>query len=219
MRRRDILGMAGAGVVAVTAGCFGYTVNEESNVADRRDRIDSLEAELDETDDELDSLEESNADLEEQLGEVEEDLANSRAKQILYLYSWGITHQNNASNAYNDAYSFLESSNYRAARAEFNLSGGYYHSAENNFRGATNRAEALGESTVETYCQDATSRCGGMRDAVADYQTAMYHYINGDQAAAQSDIDSGDAEFNDAQLYDLNGLDVLESELSVTIDV
>lgn len=199
------------GAVAVSAGCLGYTVEDEDDVENRKDRIDSLE-------EDRESLESSNEDLEEQLSAVEADLDDSQAKQILYLYSWGLTHQNNASSAYNDAYSYLESSNFRAARAEFNLSAGYYHSATNNFNGAAERAAGLGEPTVESYCTDAKSRCELMDAAVANYQTAMYHYANGEQATAQSYIDSGDANYTDAQQDELHDLATLESELSVTID-
>lgn len=222
--------MAGGAAIA-SSGCLGYTVESEDDVNDRKERTDSLEDERDSLDEELESLqderdslegdveslEESNTDLEEELSGVESNLEDSNGEQILHLYSWGLTHQNNATDAYNEAYSYYQDGDHTAARAEFNLCGGYYHSAENNFRGAKNVADALGETTVETYCSQAESRCGSMNDAAADYQSSMYYFNNGYTSTAEDYLDSGDAQYTEAQSYTLRDLGELETQLGVSI--
>lgn len=218
MQRRKLLSAMSSGLVVASAGCMGYEVQSSEDVDKRKEKISSQETEIGELEDELDSAQSRQTELENQISEVESELEGSNSEQILFLYSWGLTHSNNGWDAYREGYNFGQNDNYSEARAEFNLASGYFHSAENNFRAAEERAIEMGKTAVETYTSDAKTSAKLMKQAMGNYQIAAAYMIEGDRSTARDYSSTGDSKYSQAQNHETRDLDRLENELDVTID-
>jgi len=225
MDRRKFLITTGSGTLAATAGCLGYNIETPEEREEQKNRVDQLETEIKELEEELNSAQNRNSELEQERNsaqdrnsELESDITEAKYKQILWLYSYGITHYNNGIDKYNSGYDLFVNENYVGARAEFNVAAGYFDSASVNFNAATNRADDMSESTVERYCSDAVSKSDYMSQAVGDYQTGAEYYRRGDSSTGSNYINDGDGHYSQAQNTELRDLGELESELDVTID-
>lgn len=225
VKRRSLLGVAAVvGATATASGCLGYTVtgtagleHKEERLRNQSSKIDELEREVEELNATLQSANETNARLESRLDDQRERLDAARDEQILYLYGYGVTLYNRGIDFYNSGIDRLKNDDLRAARADMNAAAGYFDSAALDFGGAADRASAVEAPTVEEYASEAESKSDAIREACADYQTAIRHAANGEDSEAEKYADQGDAHYQTSSTYTIRDRSELEAELGTSI--
>jgi len=228
MRKRQFLKAASGLAIGSLAGCMGYTVkrtDEVNRLQKRSEKANDLETKvqdqsekIDELNQQIESLDNENSEQSDQIDSLESDLEDAKGKQVLYLYGYGITHNNDAIDYYDRAINSSENGNYTAARADLNVSGGYMDAAATNFTAASNRATEIGASTVRDWCESANQRTSGMVSAIADYQLAMAYYSENRMDDGDDYINRGDAHWESANEYEIKDRSTLEEELGTSID-
>lgn len=225
MQRRTLLKSAvGAGLATTLSGCLGYTVESTDTVNSRQEKISNQSSKIEELDKQVDNLKaqleesnEENAELETELDQKSQDLEDAKEKQILYLYGYGITTYNKGIDYYNSAYNRVSNRDYDGARADFNVAGGFFESADVYFGGAAERATELGKPTVQTYASDAKTKCSHLISALSNYQQSMYYYEQGQNSKAREYLDKGDTQYQTAQNYELRDRSTLEEKMGVSL--
>lgn len=112
MKRRQAVKAIGVTGMALTTGCLGYTVEQESDVQQRQDRIEELESERDDLQAELESIRSERDGL-------REDLKVTNKENILNIYELASGNRDQGEADISDATSFFENENYETASIRY----------------------------------------------------------------------------------------------------
>ncbi|MGB9987302.1 hypothetical protein [Salarchaeum japonicum] len=226
MQKRQFLTAVGGTLAASSlAGCLGYTVKSTSEIEDMENQLEKKSGEIAELENQIEnqstqisSLESEVSTQSDEIEGLRSDLDGSKDRQVLYLYSYGLTSYNNGVDKYNSGLSYAQEESYSSARAEFNVAAGYFDSAATNFEAAKSRAEELNETSVSNWCDDTYQNAYALTSAVGDYQVAMAAYARNRDSTAQDYLDQGDSHYQTAQSYEVRDRSTLENELGISLD-
>lgn len=234
-RRRALAGLGTAAAVGLS-GCLGYTIEAEEDVEQRKERIETLETEVDdlegqvqeresEVDDlngqieqkesEISDLESDVADRDEEISTLESDVETLRAEKVASLYALGHARIEAANHSIEQANSASDDEDWRLAAMYWTRAEGEVNGAHASFEDARIVAEEEGFSSVAATIEEARTWADHFGDVCLEFANASLYLSRGDDSTAQDHLDAGEQALDEAEKYDVADVSEIESALGL----
>lgn len=183
MKRRQVLQATGLTGIALTTGCLGYTVEQESDVQQRQDRIEELESERDNLQAELESIRSERDGL-------REDLEVTNKENVLNIYELASETRDQGESAISNGTSFFEDENYETASIR-------YAYAQQAFSDARIMLDEIVDS-ADGYSQSAGDLINNSKNYCEVATTVSLHLVDGSYYASIDRMEDARSELNEA---------------------
>lgn len=182
--------------------------------AARQERIATLEKQKESLSDRISDLQSQANSLEGENDELQQEIQQLQQEKILVLYQRGEEMQAFAASDWEEGRTAWANDNWGTASMYLFRAEGQYVNTYNEWMDAETLMSEMDATNAASIISDGMSYVEHMKFAANNYANAAYYYSYGEDGQAVSLKQDGDAQYNDAQQYELPA----ESDIKDALD-